>query len=105
MDRPVARSVFNPPLMVSLAARSEALPLLAITRATSRVLVISSSGVKTLLTRPISFASAAVRWRPVKTISLVRLAPISRARRWVPPKPGMRPSVISGSPKRAFSEA
>ena len=31
--------------------------------------------------------------------------PITRARRWVPPPPGMIPSRISGWPNSALSEA
>ena len=31
--------------------------------------------------------------------------PTRRGRRWVPPPPGIKPRLISGWPKRAFSEA
>ena len=38
---------------------------------------------------------------PVRFISSALLSPTSRGRRWVPPKPGMIPSLISGWPKIA----
>ena len=50
-------------------------------------------------------ASSAPTWRPVKIRSLARAGPTSRARRCVPPPPGMMPSRISGWPSLAFSLA
>ena len=50
-------------------------------------------------------ASAAPTNRPVKISSLARLGPISRVSRWVPPAPGMMPSLISGWPSIASSAA
>ena len=43
--------------------------------------------------------------RPESTSSIVRCLPITRASRCVPPPPGMIPSVISGWPNSAVSEA
>ena len=60
--------------------------------------------------RPCSRArAAAASWasmrRPVSTSSIARCLPITRASRCVPPPPGMIPSVISGWPNSAVSEA
>src|SRR5574337_1590484 len=41
----------------------------------------------------------------VSTMSIALALPIARGRRWVPPPPGIRPSVISGWPNRAESAA
>jgi hypothetical protein len=38
-------------------------------------------------------------------MSIALALPTSLVRRWVPPMPGMTPSVISGCPKRALSAA
>ena len=43
--------------------------------------------------------------RPVSTSSMARALPTARARRWVPPAPGMIPRLISGWPKVASSAA
>ena len=42
---------------------------------------------------------------PVRFISSALLVPTSRGSRWVPPKPGMIPRLISGWPKVADSAA
>ena len=42
---------------------------------------------------------------PVRTSSIARCFPITLARRWVPPPPGMIASVISGWPNSASEEA
>ena len=57
------------------------------------------------MTRPASRASWAFNTLPPRMISFARPSPIRRARRWVPPKPGIMPSPISGWPKVALSEA
>ena len=59
----------------------------------------------TWLTKPSRSASSASMRRPVSTSSIARCLPITRASRWVPPPPGMIPSVISGWPNSAVSEA
>ena len=41
----------------------------------------------------------------MSTSSIARCLPTARASRWVPPPPGMIPSVISGWPNSAVSEA
>ena len=53
------------------------------------------------LTRPNSNASSARIASPVRFISRALFSPTRRGRRWVPPKPGMIPSLISGWPKIA----
>ena len=50
-------------------------------------------------------ASPAEIASPIRFISRAFSAPTSRGRRWVPPKPGMIPSLISGWPKTADSAA
>src|SRR6478672_1978802 len=64
----------------------------------------SPSGA-TSLTRPYRSASAASIRRPVSTSSIARCFPSTRASRCVPPPPGMIPSVISGCPNWAVSDA
>jgi len=59
----------------------------------------------TLFTSPIWRASAAEIILPVKISSLARLTPIARGSRCVPPKPGIRPRLISGRPNLAVSAA
>ena len=59
----------------------------------------------TWLTMPIRAASSASKRRPVRISSIARCLPTARARRWVPPPPGMIPRVISGWPNSAVSEA
>ncbi|CAM5718970.1 hypothetical protein SALBM311S_05515 [Streptomyces alboniger] len=41
----------------------------------------------------------------MSTRSIALARPISRVRRWVPPMPGITPSLISGWPKTADSPA
>ena len=65
----------------------------------------SSWSGTTRLTRPSSSASSERIASPIRFISSARLGPISRGSRWVPPKPGMIPSLISGWPKTAASAA
>ena len=48
--------------------------------------------------------SASIR-RPVSTSSIARCLPIARASRWVAPPPGISPTMISGWPNSAVSEA
>ncbi|MOA19988.1 hypothetical protein D3C78_1404040 [compost metagenome] len=43
--------------------------------------------------------------RPVSAMSMALDLPMARGRRWVPPAPGITPSLISGWPKRALSAA
>ena len=77
----------------------------AIRCAVSRVSSIKVFGSQSLLTRPHSKASWAVKGRPVKIISLARLSPIALGRFWVPMVPGMMPRVISVKAKRAVVAA
>ena len=43
--------------------------------------------------------------RPVRHISIAFDLPTSRVSRWVPPRPGMTPRLISGWPNFAVSAA
>src|SRR6187549_856577 len=63
----------------------------------------SSWSGTTRLTRPNSSASSARIASPTRFISSALFSPTRRGRRWVPPKPGMIPSLISGWPKTAAS--
>jgi hypothetical protein len=49
-------------------------------------------------TRPMASASSALTWRAVSMMSSARPWPTSRGSRWVPPAPGIRPSLTSGRP-------
>ena len=73
-------------------------PLAAIRPATSRAFAISSPAGHTASARPIRSASAASIMSPVMHSSLALAMPTRRASRWVPPNPGMTPSLTSGWP-------
>jgi hypothetical protein len=75
--------------------------VVAIARASSTT---SSSGT-TLATRPHRSASAAVIGSPVSTIAIALDLPMARARRCVPPAPGITPRFTSGWPSLALSPA
>ena len=55
----------------------------------------------TASTNPTFKAASAVLSLPAVIISIALSAPINRGKRTVPPKPGMIPSLVSGSPIRA----
>ena len=59
----------------------------------------------TRATRPERSASAASIMRPVRIMSMALALPIACVMRWVPPMPGMMPSLISGWPNFALSAA
>ena len=63
----------------------------------------SSWSSTTRLTSPASNASTAEIGSPSRFISSAFAGPTSRGSRWVPPKPGMIPRLISGWPKEAES--
>ena len=56
-------------------------------------------------TTPQSFASRAPNGVPDRMTSSAVSTPTRRGRRWVPPAPGMRPSLISGRPHLAEGTA
>mmetsp|Transcript_134396 Transcript_134396/g.287499 ORF Transcript_134396/g.287499 Transcript_134396/m.287499 type:complete len:202 (-) Transcript_134396:417-1022(-) len=56
-------------------------------------------------TRPARSASLAVSIAPLSTSSMAFDLPTARISRWVPPTPGIVPSVISGWPNFASSDA
>ena len=65
----------------------------------------SSAAGTTRLTMPSWRARSAPIGAPVRHSSSVAARPHSRSRRWVPPKPGIRPRLISGCPTLAVSAA
>ncbi len=77
--------------VLPLRARSSA----NVTAASIRSLSASRS------TSPSSHARSAFTASPLKIISSANSRPTRRGRRWVPPAPGISPSLISGSPRRA----
>jgi len=89
----------------SFAARRDTLPLLVSVSAHFKTSSIRDSGEITLLTSPYSRALEAGKVWPVKISSLARFGPTIFASLCVPPKPGIRPRVDSGSPNTAFSDA
>ena len=54
-------------------------------------------------TRPARRASSALTSRPVRIRSFAKPIEVARARRWVPPQPGMIPRVTSGWPEAGAS--
>src|SRR6267143_2029790 len=91
--------------MASLASRTatggRAAISMAIRLASSRY---RSTGT-TRLTRPNRSASTALIGSPMRMASMARTFPADRVQRWVPPAPGMMPSLTSGCPNWAVSEA
>ena len=77
----------------------------AIVRAIPSASSRSSSRGTTLSTSPQSYAVAASMKSPVMFRYCARPIPTSRGRRCVPPPPGMSPSLISGWPSCASSDA
>ena len=65
----------------------------------------SASAGTTRETRPARSASAASIMRPVRHISIAFDLPTKRVSRWLPPMPGITPSLISGWPNLAVSAA
>ena len=57
------------------------------------------------LTRPSSSARSALTSFPSSSSSAAAVQPARRGSRWVPPPPGISPSVTSGTPKRARGSA
>ena len=97
--------VSNARLMASLAMAAAGRDIEAIFSAAASASSINLSAGTTRLTRPERSASAASIMRPVRHRSIALDLPIARVSRWVPPMPGMVPSVISGWPNLAVSEA
>src|SRR5262249_52991779 len=58
------------------------------------------SAGKTRSTRPSSSARAGPTGVPERSMSSARVRPIRRVNRWVPPLPGSRPRLTSGTPRR-----
>ena len=102
---PSDSGVSNARLMASLAMAAAGRDIEAIFSAADSASSINLSAGTTRLTRPERSASAASIMRPVRHRSIALDLPIARVSRWVPPMPGMVPSVISGWPNFAVSEA
>ena len=102
---PSDSGVSNARLMASLAIAAAGRDIEAIFSAAASASSINLSAGTTRLTRPERSASAASIIRPVRQRSIALDLPIARVSRWVPPMPGMVPSVISGWPNFAVSEA
>mmetsp|Transcript_11737 Transcript_11737/g.26774 ORF Transcript_11737/g.26774 Transcript_11737/m.26774 type:complete len:217 (-) Transcript_11737:405-1055(-) len=103
--RPSARGVSSAAFTHSLASAATGADIEAIF---SAVLMASSRTVplgKTCATRPAFSASAAVSMSPVRISCIALDLPTARMSLCVPPTPGMVPSLISGWPNLASSEA
>ena len=85
--------------IVALATFIVAADLLPMVRASASVRSIRSSAGTTWFTKPMRWASVASIISPVNTSSMARPRPTKRAKRWVPPPPGISPRLISGVPK------
>ena len=72
---------------------------------TSSTASLSFSFGTTLLTNPSCKASSAEMKSPVRISSLAFFSPTSLGNIWVPPPPGITPTLISGCPNWAFSAA
>ena len=95
----------SPLLIASLTYRNETGALPAIAFASESTSEIKDSAGTTLVTKPISRASAALMISAVRISSRALPLPIIRGNRWVPPSDGIKPDATSGNPKRAFWEA
>src|ERR1039457_1461800 len=92
-------------LIASVPASTEGSDMLAMVSATFIASSIRFAAGTTRATSPDFSASAASIMRPVKIISIALALPTARVSRWVPPIPGMTPSLISGWPNLALSAA
>src|SRR5215207_9054673 len=104
-SRPLTRSTSVERFAAAFAWRTARGPFAAISPAICLAPSRASPSGTTRLTSPISRASSAPMWRPVKINSLASAGPIRRGRRWVPPMPGRMPRPTSGKPKVAFVAA
>src|SRR6516162_7610817 len=102
---PSASDVSKLRLTASFAAMSDGCDIAAMVSATFSASSIRLAAGTTRATRPERSASAASIMRPVKIRSMALALPTARARRCVPPMPGMTPSLISGWPNLALSAA
>ena len=102
---PSASGPSNAARTAATTARTASAGWAATVAARSRAAPSVSAAGTTRVTKPRRSASAAPTRRPVSTSSIARALPTARARRWVPPAPGMIPRLISGWPKVASSAA
>ena len=102
---PSASVVSSARLTASFAISAAGRDIAAIFSAVASVSSISLSAGTMRLTRPERSASFTSIMRPVRQRSIALALPMARVRRWVPPMPGMVPSVISGWPNFAVSAA
>ena len=103
--RPSARLVSRARLTASLTIWAAGEDWAAIFWAAFRASAISMSAGTTRAASPQLSASAASMVRPVRHRSIALDLPTMRVRRWLPPRPGMMPRVISGWPNLAVSAA
>ncbi len=94
-----------PTLIASRMPRSASGAALASCTASLVVSASSSAAGTTRLTRPSCCARSALMGAPSRHNSSAAARPPRRSRRWVPPKPGTRPRLISGWPSLALSAA
>ena len=91
--------------MARLAARTATGELAAMAPAISSAVASAVPAGTSRSASPIRSASAAFTRRPVSSRSAARPTPSRRMDSWVPPQPGTRPTVASGSPNCAVSSA
>src|SRR5688572_127844 len=103
--RPADSGIWLEAFKAAFASRTASGPRARTCSAIARAAAMSSGPGTTRLTRPNSSARAASHRAPVRIISLARPRPTMRGRRWVPPAPGMIPSVGSGRPNTAVLAA
>ena len=77
----------------------------AIASAARRATSVSTGAAHTSSTTPARSARCAFSERPVRIRSSAVRRPTSRGSRWVPPAPGMMPSITSGSPITVFGSS
>src|SRR3990167_2786724 len=104
-SRPWSSVVSNAALTISLLATAAIGGIAAMVSAVLSASASRSASGTTRVTRPERSASAASIMRPVRHMSIALALPTARVRRCDPPMPGATPSLISGWPNLALSEA
>ncbi|MNN68872.1 hypothetical protein D3C81_1846130 [compost metagenome] len=94
-----------PARTTSLICASASGGMPAMPRASSSALGRVWASATTSLTSPIASASSALTMQPVSSMRSAWYLPTARSRRWVPPAPGITPTLISGWAKRAEAPA
>jgi len=102
---PSVSGVSNARRTASLARRTASAGLVAMIEAISTARASALSGSSTSTTSPAASAACALIGIPVSTICIVSALPTVRARRCVPPAPGIMPRLTSGWPNLALLPA